>query len=112
VVVEDAHWADEATLDLLVFLARRMHGTRALLMVTYRDDELGVDHPLRAAVARLPPEAVRLVTVVPGRAELWLLEQASGPPATAVEVGVAAGLLVIGARCSWASRPASRRRWP
>jgi len=39
VVVEDAHWADEATLDLLVFLGRRMDRTRALLIVTYRDDE-------------------------------------------------------------------------
>jgi predicted ATPase len=51
VVVEDAHWADEATLDLLVFLGRRMERTRALLMVTYRDDELAVDHPLRTVVA-------------------------------------------------------------
>src|SRR5918994_2946783 len=49
VVVEDAHWADEATLDLLVFLGRRLERTRALLLVTYRDDEVGADHPLRAA---------------------------------------------------------------
>ena len=48
VVVEDAHWADEATLDLLVFLGRRMERTRALLLVTYRDDEVAADHPLRA----------------------------------------------------------------
>jgi hypothetical protein len=34
VVVEDAHWADEATLDLLVFLGRRLERTRALLLVT------------------------------------------------------------------------------
>ena len=40
VVVEDAHWADEATLDLLVFLGRRLERTRALLLVTYRDDEV------------------------------------------------------------------------
>jgi predicted ATPase len=54
VVVEDAHWADEATLDLLVFLGRRIERTRALLIVTYRDDELAVDHPLRAVVAGCP----------------------------------------------------------
>ena len=167
-MVEDAHWADEATLDLLVFLGRRMERTRALLIVTYRDDELGADHPLRAVVGRLPPEAVRrlrleplseaavaelarragrpaaglraltggnpllvaevlaaadagvpltvrdlvlarlaglpasaqevvrLVAVVPTRAELWLLEQALRPPTSAVEAGVAAGLLVVG----------------
>jgi DNA-binding CsgD family transcriptional regulator len=44
-VIEDAHWADEATLDLLHFLARRVERTRALVLVTYRDDALGRDHP-------------------------------------------------------------------
>src|SRR5512132_4744957 len=159
---EDAQWADEATLDLLVFLGRRMERTRALLLVTYRDDELGVDHPLRAVVGRLAPETVRhlrlpplseaavaelarragrraaglraltggnpllvtevlaagddvpltvrelvltrfgglpadaqevvrLVAVVPTRAELWLVEEAARPAPSAVEVGVSAG---------------------
>jgi len=157
VVVEDAHWADEATLDLLVFLGRRLERTPTMLLVTYRDDELGVDHPLRgvlgalpqevvhrvrpqplsevavtelarragrsasglqkvtggnpllvtevlaagepgvpatvgdlvlARLARLPvaaQEVVRLVAVVPTRAELWLLEEALGPEPAAVE---------------------------
>lgn len=58
VVIEDAHWADEATLDLLLFLGRRIGRTTTLLIVTFRDDELGVDHPLRAVVGRLPPEVV------------------------------------------------------
>ena len=65
VVVEDAHWADEATLDLLVFLGRRLERTRALLLVTYRDDEVAADHPLRAAVGRLAPEAVRHLRLEP-----------------------------------------------
>src|SRR5436305_2769974 len=39
VVIEDVHWADEATLDLLKFLGRRIHLTRALLVITWRDDE-------------------------------------------------------------------------
>lgn len=46
-VVEDVHWADEATLDLLRFLGRRLDGTTALVIATYRDDELGPHHPLR-----------------------------------------------------------------
>ena len=168
VVVEDAHWADEATLDLLVFLGRRLERTPTMLLVTYRDDELGADHPLRrvlgalpqevvhrvrpqplsevavtelarragrsasglqkvtggnpllvtevlaagepgvpatvgdlvlARLARLPvaaQEVVRLVAVVPTRAELWLLEEALGPEPAAVERCVAAGLLVVG----------------
>ena len=48
VVIEDVHWADEATLDLLRFLGRRIARTRALLALTYRDDELGPRLPLRA----------------------------------------------------------------
>ena len=166
IVMEDAHWADEATLDLLVFLGRRLQTTRALLIVTYRDDELGADHPLRGVLAVLPQdvtrrvrvgplsetavaelarragrpadglraltggnpllvtevlatadagvpmtvrdlvlarlaalpaparELVRLVSVVPTRAELWLLEEALRPSPAAVESAVAAGLLV------------------
>ena len=46
VVFEDVHWADEATLDLLRYLARRIDRTSALLVATYRDDELGASHPL------------------------------------------------------------------
>jgi DNA-binding CsgD family transcriptional regulator/tetratricopeptide (TPR) repeat protein len=54
VVVEDAHWADEATLDWLMFLGRRIERLSTLLVVTYRDDELGPDHPLRRVLAALP----------------------------------------------------------
>lgn len=52
-VIEDAHWADEATLDLLRFVGRRIDQTRALLLVTLRDDEVGSDHPLRAVMGDL-----------------------------------------------------------
>ncbi|HEV2901869.1 MAG TPA: AAA family ATPase, partial [Gaiellaceae bacterium] len=47
VVIEDVHWADEATLDLLRYLARRLDRTGTLLVATYRDDEIGTSHPLR-----------------------------------------------------------------
>jgi len=46
-VVEDAHWADDATLDLLRHLARRVHRLRALVLVTYRAEETSRSHPLR-----------------------------------------------------------------
>lgn len=65
VVIEDAHWADEATLDLLVFLGRRIAQTKALLVVTHRDDELPADHPLRTVIGLLPAQAVRRVHVEP-----------------------------------------------
>src|SRR5262249_8386537 len=53
VVFEDVHWADEATLDLLRFLSRRIARTAALLVLTYRDDELGPRHPLRTVLGDL-----------------------------------------------------------
>jgi DNA-binding CsgD family transcriptional regulator len=53
VVVEDVHWADEATLDLLKYLGRRIQRTAVLLILTYRDDELGAQHPLRTVLGDL-----------------------------------------------------------
>jgi DNA-binding CsgD family transcriptional regulator len=54
VVVEDAHWADDATLDLLKFLARRIDSARVLLVISYRDDEIAMTHPLRRVLGDLP----------------------------------------------------------
>jgi predicted ATPase/DNA-binding CsgD family transcriptional regulator len=46
-VVEDAHWGDESTLDLVLHLSRRIHTCRALVLVTYRPEDVGADHLLR-----------------------------------------------------------------
>ena len=54
VVVEDVHWADEATLDVLRLLGRRVGSARGLVLVTYRDDELGPADPLRLVLGELP----------------------------------------------------------
>jgi DNA-binding CsgD family transcriptional regulator len=53
VVFEDAHWADEPTLDVLRLLGRRIAGVPALLIASYRDDELERGHPLRIALGEL-----------------------------------------------------------
>jgi len=53
VVVEDAHWADEATLDALGLLGRRVVGLNVVVVVTYRDDELPRAHPLRIVLGDL-----------------------------------------------------------
>ena len=53
-VVEDAHWADEATLDLLKFIGRRIDRARCLLLISYRDDEIATTHPLRGLMGDLP----------------------------------------------------------
>ncbi|WP_101785380.1 helix-turn-helix transcriptional regulator [Nonomuraea indica] len=53
-VIEDAHWADRSTRDLLSFLVRYQRSdARLLLLVTYRSDELHRAHPLRPLLAEL-----------------------------------------------------------
>jgi DNA-binding CsgD family transcriptional regulator len=54
VIFEDVHWADEATLDLLKFLGRRIHRMRAMLVASWRDDEVDARHPLRFVIGDLP----------------------------------------------------------
>lgn len=53
VVAEDTHWSDEASLDLLRFLGRRVGNLQALVIATFRDDELSLDHPLRRVLGDL-----------------------------------------------------------
>lgn len=54
VVLEDLQWADDATLDLLRVVGRRLSATSVLMIGTFRDDEVGDDHPLRLALGDLP----------------------------------------------------------
>jgi len=93
-IVEDAHWADAATIDLLRFLSRRIGGRRALLLVTYRDDELGSQHPLRVligdlatsadvhriALRPLSPAAVETLAAGTGLNAAALFQRTSGNP--------------------------------
>ncbi|MGA3155936.1 MAG: AAA family ATPase [Steroidobacteraceae bacterium] len=65
VIFEDLHWADEATLDLLRYLGRRIRRTQAMLVVTYRDDEIGARHPLRLVIGELPRASTHRILVSP-----------------------------------------------
>ena len=58
VVVEDIHWADEATLDWLLHLSRRMASTHLLLIATYRDEGRGEDDGLRPVIGDLATQRV------------------------------------------------------
>jgi DNA-binding CsgD family transcriptional regulator/tetratricopeptide (TPR) repeat protein len=65
-VLEDLHWAEASTLDLVDFLARNVVDLRLLVVITYRTDELHRTHPLRPVLAelrRLP--VVEPVTIEP-----------------------------------------------
>jgi DNA-binding CsgD family transcriptional regulator/tetratricopeptide (TPR) repeat protein len=57
VVLDDLHWADRSTLDVIAFLARRLLGTGVLLVLSYRPDDLGRRHPLKPVVADLQRHA-------------------------------------------------------
>jgi DNA-binding CsgD family transcriptional regulator/tetratricopeptide (TPR) repeat protein len=64
--IEDVHWADESTLDLLRFLGRRMREIAVVILVTYRDDGLAPDDPLRAVLGDLATQrTTRRVSVAP-----------------------------------------------
>ena len=80
-VVDDLQWADEATVDLLRFLLRRITGTRSLVLATYRDDDLDHEHALRGLlgdVARTPaatrldlaPLSIEAVTTMVGARDI------------------------------------------
>lgn len=64
-VIEDIHWADAATLDFVKFLARRIPRTQVLLALTFRDDELDAQHPLRLVLGDLPSAHVTRVALQP-----------------------------------------------
>src|SRR5215510_13608706 len=61
-LLEDVHWADEATLDILRFLGRRLAGTRLMIVATFRSEEVGRDHPLTVVMGDLAgqPGVVRM----------------------------------------------------
>jgi DNA-binding CsgD family transcriptional regulator/tetratricopeptide (TPR) repeat protein len=64
-VIEDVHWADEATIDLLRFTGRRLSRIKALILVTYRDDEPDDDR-LRLLLGDLASQrATRRMTLPP-----------------------------------------------
>ncbi len=65
VILEDLHWADTATLDLVKYLARRIQPLHAVLLLTYRDDEIGDRHPLRTVFGDLPADAAIRVPLQP-----------------------------------------------
>src|SRR3954452_10608229 len=54
-VLEDLHWADAATLDVLRFLVRSIPTVPPLVIATYRDDDLDRTHPLQMALGDLAP---------------------------------------------------------
>jgi DNA-binding SARP family transcriptional activator len=102
-VIEDLHWADDATLDAMRFLARRVTTVPVVLLATFRSDGLAPDHPLtqllgqllgdhvvRLPLAPLSVAAVRELSGYPG-AEAAEMHRITGGNAFFVTEAVAAG---------------------
>ena len=58
ILLDDLHWADTASLDLLRFVARQLAAVPILLLVTYRTDEVTRQHPLYRLLPVLVREAL------------------------------------------------------
>src|SRR5918995_1354245 len=83
-LVEDVHWGDDATLDVLRYLAWRIPDLPGVLVLTYREDELGGQHPLHRVLAALPHQEVRRLHLRPLSA--GAVEQLAGGHADAAAV--------------------------
>jgi len=64
-IVEDVHWADDATVDALRYLVPRLDGLRCLLILTFRADEVSPDHPLRRLLGALATAPVTRLNLAP-----------------------------------------------
>jgi DNA-binding CsgD family transcriptional regulator len=64
-VIEDAQWLDEASIDVLRFLLRRLEAIPVLLLITYRDGEIDPGHPLRPVLGDLARLSPGSTTVLP-----------------------------------------------
>ena len=65
IVIEDIHWADEATLDFIKFFARRISQLHCLFILTYRDNEILDNHPLRNVLGQLPSDSLTRLQLSP-----------------------------------------------
>jgi len=130
IVIEDLHWADEATFDFIRYLARRIAQLCCLLLITYRDDETGALHPLGRAIgdltgdhvsrmrlASLSKAAVAQLSTLAGRDGERVFSITSGnpffvrellsAPAGSVPMSVRDSMLARLARCSAAAKEVS-----
>jgi DNA-binding CsgD family transcriptional regulator len=64
-VFEDVHWADEASLDAIKYLCRRIDSAPSLVVLTFRDDEVGAQHPLRLVLGELPSVSTTRIALSP-----------------------------------------------
>ena len=65
IIIEDIHWADEATLDFIKFFARRVTRIHCLVILSYRDNEIVGNHPMRNVLGQLPADSFTRIQLSP-----------------------------------------------
>lgn len=65
VIVEDVHWADGGTIELLRFLVAKLTARPVLIVVTYRTEEIETNSTQSAAIASLEREFTEVITLEP-----------------------------------------------
>jgi DNA-binding CsgD family transcriptional regulator/tetratricopeptide (TPR) repeat protein len=90
VVFEDVQWADEATLEILRVVGRRVAQLRALVIATFRHEEVGPDHPLSVALGDIPAASTLAIDLPPLSVDA-VRELAAGTPVDAVSLHRATG---------------------
>lgn len=99
-IIDDLHWADQGTIDLLRFLLRRIRVTGSMVVGALRDEEIGTSHPLRsllgdlarspdAEVTTLRPLTIEAIAALVGDRPVepeWLLRLTGGNPFYVVEM--------------------------
>lgn len=110
--VEDAHWADPATLDVVRILARRAEDAPLALVVTLRDDEIAANPPLALLVGDLATDPA-VARIAPGPLSVGAVRLlAAGAHADAAEVARVTGgnpFLVVETLAAGGALPASVR---
>ncbi len=64
-VIDDLHWGDEATIDVLTYICRRMAEVPAVIVLTYREGEVVGSHPLVPLLGSIPVEVARRIALPP-----------------------------------------------
>ncbi|MDQ6919372.1 MAG: AAA family ATPase [Candidatus Dormibacteraeota bacterium] len=64
-VIEDLHWADASTLELLDYMTRRLRSSRIMVLGTYRSDELHRKHPLQPMIQGWRRAGMRIIELKP-----------------------------------------------
>jgi DNA-binding SARP family transcriptional activator len=84
--IDDLHWADSASLDLLTYLVRRLHGRSLCIAVTWRDEQVAADHRLRQLLAEAQRAGTATILSLPRLSASHVSELVQSVVATGLDV--------------------------